>query len=173
MAFDVYDVDSTLRAVVDYHSLVHSVIPSFYYDSKYTAISLKFHGTIPAQATSVVHFRIMKENYPAWDCSHDYSYQANAATHENYKMAVYDGDGNILWGNDPVAVNRDTVNVYWYDRAGMTVVSQYDGSDSAKTFNGRFWLLKENSLTDEERASLNQIGVTILETSRYQDKGIY
>ena len=96
MAFDVYDVDSTLRAVVDYHSLVHSVIPSFYYDSKYTAISLKFHGTIPAQATSVVHFRIMKENYPAWDCSHDYSYQANAATHENYKMAVYDGDGNIL-----------------------------------------------------------------------------
>ena len=173
MAFDVYDVDSTLRAVVDYHSLVHSVIPSFYYDSKYTAISLKFHGTIPAQATSVVHFRIMKENYPAWDCSHDYSYQANAATHENYKMAVYDGDGNILWGNDPVAVNRDTVNVYWYDRAGMTVVSQYDGSDSAKTFNGRFWLLKENSLTDEERASLNQIGVTILETSRYQDKGMH
>ena len=173
MAFDVYDIDSTLRAVVDYHSLVHSVIPSFYYDSKYTTISLKFHGTIPVQATSVVHFRIMKENYPAWDCSHDYSYQANAATHENYKMAVYDGDGNILWGNDPVAVKRDTVNVYWHDRGGMAVISRYDGSDSAKMLNGRFWLLKENSLTDEERTSLNQIGVNILETSRYQGKGIH
>ena len=173
MAFDVYDVDSTLRAVVDYQSIVHSVIPSFYYDSKYTTISLKFHGTIPAQATSVVHFRIMKENYPAWDCSHDYSYQANAATQENYKMAVYDGDGNILWGNDPVALKHDTTNVYWHDRGGMAVVSRYDGSDSAKTFNGRFWLLKENSLTDEERTSLNQIGVTILETSRYQDKGMH
>ena len=173
MAFDVYDVDSTLRAVVDYHSLVHSVIPSFYYGPKYTAISLKFHGTIPPQATSVVHVRFMKENYPAWDCSRDYSYQANATTQKNYKMAVYDGDGNILWGNDPVTVKRDTVNVYWYDRAGMTVISQYDGSDSAKTFNGRFWLLKENSLTDEERTSLNQIGVNILETSRYQGKGIH
>ncbi len=173
MAFDVYDVDSTLRAVVDYHSLVHSVIPSFYYGPKYTAISLKFHGTIPPQATSVVHVRFMKENYPAWDCSRDYSYQANATTQKNYKMAVYDGDGNILWGNDPVTVKRDTVNVYWYDRAGMTVISQYDGSDSAKTFNRRFWLLKENSLTDEERTSLNQIGVNILETSRYQGKGIH
>jgi subtilisin family serine protease len=115
----------------------------------------------------------MKENYPAWDCSRDYSYQANATTQKNYKMAVYDGDGNILWGNDPVTVKRDTVNVYWYDRAGMTVISQYDGSDSAKTFDGRFWLLKENSLTDEERTSLNQIGVNILETSRYQGKGIH
>ena len=173
MAFDVYDIDSTLRAVVDYHSLVHSVIPSFYYDSKYTTISLKFHGTIPAQATSVVHFRIMKENYPAWDCSHDYSYQANAATHENYKMAVYDGDGNILWGNDPVALKHDTTNVYWHDRGGMAVVSRYDGSDSSKNFDGRFWLLKDTPLSFEERNSLDSMGATLLETTRYQDKGLH
>ncbi len=173
MQYGSYGIDSTLRAVVDYHSVVHSVIPSFYYGSEHTAISLKFHGTIPAQATSVVHLRIMKENYPAWDCSHDYSYQTNAATQENFKMAVYDNDGNLLWGSDPVAVKRDTVNVYWYDRAGMTVVSRYDGSDSAKTLEGRFWLLKEKSLTDGERTSLNEIGANLLETTRYQGKGLH
>ena len=173
MAFDVYDVDSTLRAVVDYQSIVHSVIPSFYYDSKYTTISLKFHGTIPAQATTVVHFRIMKENYPAWDCSHDYSYQANAATHENYKMAVYDGDGNILWGNDPVALKHDTTNVYWHDRASLEVLSRYDGTDSSKNFDGRFWLLKDTPLSFEERNSLDSMGATLLETTRYQDKGLH
>ena len=173
MQFDSYGIDSTLRAVVDYHSVVHSVIPSFYYGSQYTAISFKFHGTIPTQTTAVVHFRIMKENYPAWDCSRDYSYQENAATQENYKMAVYDGDGNILWGNDPVAVKRDTVNVYWYDRSSMPVISQYDSSDSSKVLKGRFWLLKEKSLTDGERTSLNQIGANLLETTRYQGKGLH
>lgn len=173
MQYNSIGVDSTLRAVVDYQSIVHSVIPSFYYGSKYTAISLKFHGAIPAQATSVVHFRIMKENYPAWDCSHDYSYQANAATHENYKMAVYDGDGNILWGNDPVALKHDTTNVYWHDRGGMAVVSRYDGSDSAKTFNGRFWLLKGSPLTLREKFLLDSLGVKRLETTRYQDKGLH
>ena len=171
--FNDFDVDSTLKAVVDYHSVVHSVDTSFYYGSDYTTISLKFNGAIPARATSVVHFRIMKKNYPAWDCSRDYSYQVNATTQENYKIAVYDVNGNILWGNDPVSLKHDTTNVYWLDRTGVTVVSRYDGSDSAKVLDGRFWMLKEKSLTDEERTSLNQIGVNILETSRYQSKGMH
>ena len=171
--FNEFGVDSTLKAVVDYHSVVHSVDTSYYYGSDYTAISLKFKGTIPARATSVVHFRIMKKNFPAWNCSHDYSYQANAATQENFKMAVYDGNGNILWGNDPVSLKHDTTNVYWYDRTGVTVVSRYDGTDSAKVLNGRFWLLKEKSLTDDERISLNQIGVNVFEISRYQNKGLH
>ncbi len=173
MKFNVFDVDSTLKAVVDCHTLVRSVDTSFYYDSRYTVISLKFNGSIPAKATSVVRFRIMKKNYPAWDCSHDYSYQANAASQENFKMAVYDGDGNILWGNDPVALKHDTTNVYWHDRAGMTVVSRYDGTDSAKVFNGRFWLLKESPLTQKERMSLDSVGAKIFETTRYQNKGLH
>jgi len=115
----------------------------------------------------------MKENYPAWDCSHDYSYQTNAATQENYKMAVYDDDGNILWGNDPVAVKRDTVNVYWYDRSSISVITPYEAKDSSKTLKGRFWLLKEKSLTDGERTSLNEIGANLLETTRYQGKGLH
>ena len=168
-----YGVDSTLRAVVDYHSVVHSVIPSFYYGSKFTAISLKFHGTIPSQGSSVVHFRIMKENYPAWDCSHDYSYQSNAGVQENYKMAVYDGGGNVLWGYDPVALKHDTVNVYWDDRSGSAIISQYDGSDSAKTFNSRFWLLKGTPMTLKERKLLDSMGVKHLETTRYQNKGLH
>lgn len=173
MPFGVFEADSSLRAVVDYHSLVHSVKPSFYYGSKYTAITFKFYGTIPSQATSVVHFRIMKENYPAWDCTRDYSYQTNAASHENFKMVAYDGDGNILWGNDPVAAKHDTTNVYWHDRSSMKVISQYDGSDSAKTLKGRFWLLKESSMTLKERRLLDSLGVKHLETTRYQNKGLH
>jgi subtilisin family serine protease len=171
--YNVFDVDSTLKAIVDYHSVVHSVDTSFYYGSDYTVISLKFKGTIPAQATSVVHLRIMKKKYPDWDCSNDYSYQANAATQKNYKMAVYDGNGNILWGNDPVAIKHDTVNAYWYDRAGMTVVSRYDGSDSAKVLDGRFWMLKVKPLSFEERESLDSMGVKLLETTRYQNNGLH
>jgi len=173
MQYGSYGIDSTLRAVVDYHSVVHSVIPSFYYGSEYAAISLKFHGTIPAQATSVVHLRIMKENYPAWDCSHDYSYQTNAATQENYKMAVYDDDGNLLWGSDPIALNHDSTNVYWHDRSSTEVISQYDGSDSTKSFNGRFWLLKGSPLSFGERTALDSMGAKLLETTRYQNKGLH
>ena len=174
MQFDAFDVDSTLRAAVDDFSLVKSVKSSFYYDSKYTVITLKFHGRVPAHATATVNFRIMRENYPAWDCSRDYSFQKKAAVYEkNYRMAVYDGDGNILWGNDPVALKHDTTNVYWHDRGGMAVVSRYDGSDSAKVLNGRFWLLKISPLTLREKFLLDSIGVKRLETTRYQDKGLH
>ena len=169
-----FGVDSLLRAEVDYYTKVKSITPQFYYDSRYSVVSLKFKGSVPAQASSVVHFRIMKKNYPAWDCSHDYSFQANAAVQEeNYKMAVYDGDGNILWGNDPVSLKHDSTNVYWYDHSGVSVVSQYNGSDSSKTFNGRFWMLKGSSLSPEERDSLSQMGISHLEMTRYQNKGLH
>ena len=174
MLYGNYQVDSTLRAEIDYWSKVDSVRPKYYYDSEHSMISFHFYGNIPAHSKSVVHFRIMRRNYPAWNCTYDYSFQSHAnVQEEHYKMAVYDGNGNILWGNDPVAVVRDTLNVYWYDRAGMMVVSQYDGSDSAKTLKGRFWLLKEKSLTDGERTSLNEIGANLLETTRYQGRGLH
>lgn len=172
--FGEYEIDSTLRAEVDYFSTVKSVKPTFQYGSQYTVIELKFSGSIPAQKKSSVNFRIMKKNYPAWDCTHDYSFQKNAAVQEkNYMMAVYDADGNLLWGNDPVALEHDTANVYWDDRSGMTVVSQYDGSDSAKTFDGRFWMLEGNSLSYEERKALDSVGVHILETTRYENKDLH
>lgn len=172
--FGDYEIDSTLRAEVDYFSTVKSVKPTFQYGSQYTVIELKFSGSIPAQKKSSVNFRIMKKNYPAWDCTHDYSFQKNAAVQEkNYMMAVYDADGNLLWGNDPVALEHDTANVYWDDRSGMTVVSQYDGSDSAKTFDGRFWMLEGNSLSYEERKALDSVGVHILETTRYENKDLH
>ena len=172
--FGDYEIDSTLRAEVDYFSTVKSVKPTFQYGSQYTVIELKFSGSIPAQKKSSVNFRIMKKNYPAWDCTHDYSFQKNAAVQEkNYMMAVYDADGNLLWGNDPVALKRDTANVYWNDRSGTTVVSQYNGSDSAKVFDGRFWMLEGNSLSYKERKALDSVGVRILESTRYENKDVH
>lgn len=172
--FGDYKIDSTLRAEVDYFSTVKSVKPAFQYGSQYTVIELKFSGSIPAQKKSSVNFRIMKKNYPAWDCTHDYSFQKNAAVQEkNYMMAVYDAEGNLLWGNDPVALEHDAANVYWNDRSGMTVVSQYDGSDSAKAFDGRFWMLEGNSLSYKERKALDSIGVRILESTRYENKDLH
>ena len=172
--FGQYGIDSTLRAEVDYYSVVKSVKPKFYYGAKYTVIELKFSGSIPAKKKAKVNFRIMKKNYPAWDCTHDYSFQKNAAVQEeNYMMAVYDANGNLLWGNDPVALKRDTANVYWNDRSGTTVVSQYDGSDSSKVFDGRFWMLEGNSLSYEETKALDSIGVRILESTRYGNKDLH
>ncbi len=159
MQFDSFEVDSTLRTVVDDFTIVDSVRPKFYYNSKYTVVSLKFFGNIPSQATSTINFRIMRDQYPAWDCSHDYSFQQNAnVQEEHYKMAVYDSDGKILWGSDPVTLQNDTVNVYWHDRSGTITISQYNGADSAKTFNERFWLLKGSPLSFEERRALDSIG---------------
>ena len=83
-------------------------------------------------------------------------------------MAVYDADGNLLWGSDPVAVKRDSVNIYWYDRSATVVVSQYDGSDSAKVFNGRFWLLKGSPLAFEERNALDGMGAELLADRGYE-----
>lgn len=169
-----YQVDSTLRAVVDYFSVVNSVKPKYYYDSKHTVITLRFQGTIPAGASSKVHLRIMKKNYPAWDCTRDYSFQKNALIQEeHYKMAVYDADGNILWGNDPVSLKHDTAHVYWHDRSSISVISPYQAKDSSKTLNGRFWVLKGNSLSPEELDSLSQMGVDHLEMTRYQNKGLH
>ena len=174
MQFDSFEVDSTLRIVVDDFTIVDSIRPKFYYNSKYTVVSLKFFGNIPSQATSTINFRIMRDQYPAWDCSHDYSFQQNAnVQEEHYKMAVYDSDGKILWGSDPVTLQNDTVNVYWHDRSGTITISQYNGADSAKTFNERFWLLKGSPLSFEERRALDSIGAKLLETTRYQNKGLH
>lgn len=174
MQFNSFEVDSTLRTIVDDFTIVDSVRPQFYYNSKYTVISLKFFGNIPSQATATINFRIMREQYPAWDCSHDYSFQQNAnIQEEHYKMAVYDSDGKILWGNDPVALQHDTTKVYWFDRSGTVAISQYNGADSAKTFNGRFWLLKGSPLSYAERRALDSVGANLHETTRYQNKGLH
>ena len=174
MPYGDYQVDSTLRAEIDDWTKVDSVRPKYYYDSEYSVISFQFYGNIPAHAKSIVHLRIMRLNYPAWDCSRDYSFQKNATVQEeHYKMAVYDGNGNILWGNDPVAVKRDTVNVYWYDRSSVSVILPYEAKDSSKTLKGRFWLLKDNALTTKEEQKLDSAGVNRLESTRYQDKGLY
>ena len=174
MEYGAYDIDSTLRAVVDYFSVVNSVKPKYYYDSKHTVITFKFQGSIPAGATSKAHLRIMRKNYPAWDCSCDYSFQKNAVVQEeNYKMAVYDADGNILWGNDPVSLKHDTAHVYWHDRSSISVISPYEAKDSSKTLSGRFWLLKDKALTSSEERKLDSLGVVRLEATRFQDKGLY
>ncbi len=174
MQYGIFDVDSSLRAYVDTYTYATSVTPLLSYDSEYTTISFKILGNIPAYATAEIHFRLIKNNGAAWDCSHDYSHQKNAAVQEkNYKMAVYDGDENLLWGSDPIALSHDSTNVYWHDRSSTEVVSQYDGSDSAKVFNGRFWLLKGRPLSFEERMSLDSMGAKLLETTRYQNKGLH
>ena len=174
MPYGDYQVDSTLRAEIDYHTKVDSVRPKYYYDSEYSVISFQFYGNIPAHSKSVIHLRIMRHNYPAWNCMYDYSFQKNATVQEeHYKMAVYDGNGNILWGNDPVAVKRDTVNVYWYDRSSVSVIPPYEAKDSSKTLKGRFWLLKDKALTTKEEQKLDSAGVNRLESTRYQDKGLY
>ena len=174
MEYGAYDVDSTLRAVVDYFSVVNTVKPKYDYDSKHTVITFKFQGSIPAGATSKAHLRIMRKNYPAWDCSRDYSFQKNALVREeNYKMAVYDADGNILWGNDPVSLKHDTAHVYWHDRSSISVISPYEAKDSSKTLSGRFWLLKDKPLTLKEKHLLDSLGVKHLETTRYQNKGLH
>ena len=174
MQFEEYDVDTTLMAYVDTYTYAFSVTPQRQFNSQYTVVSLNFVGSIPSQATATVNFRLVKNDGSAWDCSYDYSYQTNAAVQEeNYRMAVYDADGNLLWGSDPVAVKRDSVNIYWYDRSATGVVSQYDGSDSAKVFNGRFWLLKGSPLAFGERKALDSMGAELLETTRYQGKGLH
>ena len=174
MQYGIFDVDSSLRAYVDTYTYATSVTPLLSYDSEYTTISFKILGNIPAYATAEIHFRLIKNNGAAWDCSHDYSHQKNAAVQEkNYKMAVYDGDGNLLWGSDPIALSHDSTNVYWHDRSSTEVISQYDGSDSTKSFNGRFWLLKGSPLSFEELMSLDSMGAKLLETIRYQNKGLH
>ena len=167
-------IDSTLRVVVDNFSTVDSVNPQFYYGPNYSVVSLKFFGIIPAHGESTINFRIMKEDYSAWDCSQDYSFQTNVGVQEpHYKMAVYDSEGRILWGSDPFALQHDSNNIYWQDRLGTSVISQYNGLDSAKHFKGRFWLLKGSPFSIKERQALDSVGVKLLETTRYQNKGLH
>lgn len=174
MPYGNYQVDSTLRAEIDYWSKVDSVRPKYYYDSEHSMISFQFYGNIPAHSKSVVHFRMMRRNYPAWNCMYDYSFQTHAnVQEEHYKMAVYDGDGNILWGNDPVSLKHDTAHVYWHDRSSISVISPYEAKDSSKTLKGRFWVLKGSSLSPEELDSLNQMGINHFEMTRYQNKGLH
>ena len=172
--FGEYGVDSSLVAVVDYVTAGSNISVQYYFSSDYTDILFDVQGVIQSQDSLVIHFRIMKNDWSAWDCSHDYSFQTTAAVlEENYKIAVYDTNRNILWGSDPVTLMRDTANVYWYDRSSTSVISRYDGRDSAKTFVGRFWMLKEQSLSFEERNYLKRAGVKLFETSRYQNKGLH
>ncbi|MBR6379456.1 MAG: S8 family serine peptidase [Fibrobacter sp.] len=169
-----YRADSSLTAAVDYVSNGNIVSLQYNYNSGHTVITLAVLGSIQSLDSLNIHFRVMKKDWSAWDCSHDYSYQLNASAQEpNYKMAVYDGNGDLLWGYDPVALKHDSRNVYWYDRSSMKMVSRYDELDSSKTFNGRFWMFLDTPLSIEERLALKRIGARLLESSRYQRRGLH
>jgi len=55
MQFNSFEVDTTLRTVIDDFTIVDSVKPQFYYNSKYTVISLKFFGTMEATRMQQIH----------------------------------------------------------------------------------------------------------------------
>ena len=100
-----YRVDSSLTAAVDYVSNGNAVTMQFNYNPEHTVITFVVQGLIQSQDSLNIHFRVMKKDWSAWDCSHDYSYQLNDPVQEpNYKMAVYDENSDILWGSDPVAL---------------------------------------------------------------------
>lgn len=172
--FGIVPIDSSLAVDVDYVSGSYRVDKSVQPGEKYSVISLKIKGKINPTKNVKIHFRIHKKQWDAWSCSKDFSYQRTAAVQEpHYFMAVLDDASNVLWGSDPVLFKHDTTNVYWSDRNGRRVVSQYDGNSNDTISSGRFWMLKSSPLSLKERNSIDTAKLQLLDGTRYQNRSLY
>ncbi len=166
--------DSSLVLDVDYVTYFYSTKVESFITGTYNIFQIKLTGVLQPSQSLDIHFRIHKNNWSAWDCSKDFSYQQKSATQEpHYWVAVYDASKELLWGVDPVSGKRKSDVVLWYDRGGKSVIYPYSG-DSTEILNpGRFWLLKETPLSSKERKLLKQNGVDDLEGSKYQGFSLY
>ena len=165
--------DSSLVLDVDYVTYFYSTKVESFITGTYNIFQIKLTGVLQPSQSLDIHFRIHKNNWSAWDCSKDFSYQQKSATQEpHYWVAVYDASKELLWGVDPVSGKRKSDVVLWYDRGGKSVIYPY--SDSTEILNpGRFWLLKETPLSSKERKLLKQNGIDDLEGSKYQGFSLY
>ncbi|MBO5422713.1 MAG: S8 family serine peptidase [Fibrobacteraceae bacterium] len=165
--------DSSLVLDVDYVTYFYSTKVESFITGAYNIFQIKLTGVLQPSQSLDIHFRIHKNNWSAWDCSKDFSYQQKSATQEpHYWVAVYDASKELLWGVDPISGKRKSDVVLWYDRGGKSVIYPY--SDSTEILNpGRFWLLKETPLSSKERKLLKQNGIDDLEGSKYQGFSLY
>lgn len=166
--------DSSLVLDVDYVTYFYSTKVESFITGTYNIFQIKLTGVLQPSQSLDIYFRIHKNNWSAWDCSKDFSYQQKSATQEpHYWVAVYDASKELLWGVDPVSGKRKSDVVLWYDRGGKSVIYPYSG-DSTEILNpGRFWLLKETPLSSKERKLLKQNGIDDLEGSKYQGFSLY
>ena len=163
--------DSLLKVDVDYASRLNPVHKTVSLAGKVTAVKLKFTGALNPGKTLKVNFRIHKNDWSTWSAANDWSYQKNSGVSEpNYFFAVYDSDGNILWGDDPLTGKTNSDVEVWHDRGGNSVVAQYDGNASEVQKAGRFWMLKEVPMNGKETDLLGQAGVTRLSSSAWGEK---
>ena len=163
--------DSLLKVDVDYASRLTPVHKTVSSAGKVTAVNLKFTGALNPGKTLKVNFRIHKKDWSTWSAANDWSYQKSSGVSEpNYFFAVYDSDGNILWGDDPLTGKTNSDVEVWHDRGGNSVVAKYDGNASEVQKAGRFWMLKDVPMNKKETDLLGQAGVTRLSASAWNGK---
>ncbi|MBR6455105.1 MAG: hypothetical protein IKS97_11140 [Fibrobacter sp.] len=73
---------------------------------------------------------------------------------------------NFAWADDSEII-------HWKERGVAIDVLPYDVSDSSETFNGRFWIFMNGSLSVEELNAMESMELELLETSRYQGRSLY
>ena len=163
--------DSLLKVDVDYASRLTPVHKTVSSAGKVTTVKLNFTGALNPGKTLKVNFRIHKNDWSTWSAANDWSYQKSSGVSEpNYFFAVYDSDGNILWGDDPLTGKTNSDVEVWHDRGGNSVVVKYDGNASEVQKAGRFWMLKDVPMNGKETDLLGQAGVTRLSASAWGEK---
>ena len=165
--------DSLLKVDVDYASRLNPVHKTVSSAGKVTAVKLRFTGALNPGKTLKVNFRLHKNDWSTWSAANDWSYQKSSGVSEpNYFFAVYDSDGNILWGDDPLTGKTNSDVEVWHDRSGNSVVAKYSGDTSEVQKAGRFWMLKDVSMNKKETELLKQAGITRLNASSWGEKSI-
>ena len=167
----VETTDSLLKVDVDYASRLNPVHKTVSSAGKVTAVKLRFTGALNPGKTLKVNFRLHKNDWSTWSAANDWSYQKSSGVSEpNYFFAVYDSDGNILWGDDPLTGKTNSDVEVWYDRSGNSIVPKYDGNTSEVQKAGRFWMLKDVPMNMKEIGLLKQVGVTRYSATAWHGK---
>ena len=165
--------DSLFKVDVDYASRLNPVHKTVSSAGKVTAVKLNFTGALNPGKTLNVNFRLHKKDWSTWSAANDWSYQKSSSVSEpNYFFAVYDSDGNILWGDDPLTGKTNSDVEVWNDRGGNSVVAKYNGDTSDVQKAGRFWMLKNVPMNKKETELLEQAGVMRLSASAWNGKSL-
>jgi len=167
-------LDSVLNAAVDYSNPAGVTVNGVHSQKGFTRVSFQLPGDLGAGQQAVFHVRLYKSDWTVRDFSNDWSNQRTSNVEEpNPLWTVRNASDSLLYGTDPLTIERQSDVVVWFGNNGPQAIQPYVAGDPSVLTAVRFWLLAKDPLTTKEVASLAGLGLRRLEGQVYQGYSQY
>lgn len=166
--------DALLAAAIDYSNPSGVLAQVVSASAGYRRVLYTLPGDLGAGQQVVFHTRIYRSDWANRNFSVDWSNQGTVGVDQpNPLWTVRSASDSLLYGNDPVTLERQSDVVVWYGADGPQAVQPYVTGDVSPVAAPRLWLLANDPLTAKELKNLAALGLRRLEGQTYQDHSLY